>query len=249
MKTFKQLKFIFTMMLCLTTYQLHATDWTGSAPTVGEKYYLYNVGQQKFIAHGANWGTRAIPDEAGIQFTLQESNGKYRLYSGIGTGYLGADQYVDQAALDYTLEEVSGKTNVYYFTYVPNDNAKRYLLITNTGVVDKAQATTGGTWTDEGCQWMLITKAERDQMLADANASDTDPLDISYKYLENNRSTWYTEPYDNPTSIWSGWTVNGTGNTQWNNPNSLRDNNAEKFDTTFDNAINLTGLPHPSLLS
>lgn len=243
MKTKNHLKVFLTIVACLWAFPSLATDWTGSAPTVGEKYYLYNVGQQKFIAHGANWGTRAISDEAGIQFTLQESNGKYRLYSGIGTGYLGVDQYVDQAALDYTLEAVSGKTNVYYFTYVPNDNAKRYLLITNTGVVDKAQATTGGTWTDEGCQWMLITKAERDQMLADANASDTDPLDISYKYLENNRSTWFTEPYDNPNSIWSGWTVNGTGNTQYNNPNSLRDNNAEKYNTEFNNAINLTGLP------
>ncbi|MBQ6210647.1 MAG: hypothetical protein IJK42_12890 [Prevotella sp.] len=239
MKIYNYTKFFLSMLACVLALQAHATDWTGSAPTAGEKYYLYNVGQQKFIAHGANWGTRAISDEAGIQFTLEENNGKYRLNSGIGnTPYLGVDQYVDQAALDYTLVEVSGKTNVYYFTFVPNDNTMRYLLMTNSGGVDKAKETSGGTWTDEGCQWMLITKAERNQMLANGVGSDTDPLDITYKYLENNRTTWYTEPYDDATSMWSGWTLNGSGGYK-----GIRDRNGEVYNKDFDNAINLTGLP------
>ena len=234
------------MMLCLTTYQLHAIDWTGSAPTTGEKYYLYNVGQQKFIAHGKNWGTRAIPDEAGIQFTLQESNGKYRFYSGIGTGYLGVDQYVDQAALDYTLEEVSGKTNVFYFTYIPTDNKMRYLLINNDGIVDRAQATTGGTWTDEGCQWMLITKAERDQKLSQVEASDTNPYDITYK-IENNRTSWYRNPYSNADPFGFGSLDYGNVDGGQDAGSSFRDANAQAWTGTagrsWDASMNLSGLP------
>lgn len=248
MRITNQLKVFLTILACLWAFPTLATEWTGSAPTAGEKYYLYNVGQQKFIAHGANWGTRAISDEAGIQFTLEENNGKYRLNSGIGnTPYLGVEQYVDQAALDYTLVEVSGKTNVYYFTFVPDDNTMRYLLMTNSGGVDKAKETSGGTWTDEGCQWMLITKAERDNMLSQVEASDTNPYDITYK-IENNRTSWFRNCYTDADPFGFG-SLSGDGNVSGgvDAGNAFRDANAQAWtgaaDISWDAKMTLTGLP------
>ena len=165
------------MMLCLTTYQLHATDWTGSAPADGGQYYLYNVGAKKFLAHGANWGTRAIMDEAGILVTLESlGNGAYNIKTNVNSGngkyYFGSNYYTDADAWGLTFVEAS--TGVYYLTF--EDSGTKYLMIRDkeNGAFDKVNTTNaGGTWSADGVKWMLITKAERDQMLSRVEASDT----------------------------------------------------------------------------
>ena len=64
-----------------------AQTWTGSE--VGEgTYYLYNVGADKFLAYGADWGTRAVIDDVGIPVQLLNNNGTYRIQTNV-TGKSG----------------------------------------------------------------------------------------------------------------------------------------------------------------
>lgn len=238
------------MMLCLTTYQLHATDWTGSAPADGGQYYLYNVGAKKFLAHGANWGTRAIMDEAGILVTLESlGNGAYNIKTNVNSGngkyYFGSNYYTDADAWGLTFVEAS--TGVYYLTF--EDSGTKYLMIRDkeNGAFDKVNTTNaGGTWSADGVKWMLITKAERDQMLSRVEASDTEPFDITYK-IQNNRTSWFRSCYTNEDPF-------GFLNLDYGNVNggvdaggTFRDANAQAWTGTngrsWNASMNLTGLP------
>ncbi|MBR5061004.1 MAG: hypothetical protein IKX24_02550 [Prevotella sp.] len=252
MKTKNHLKVFLTLMACLWAFPSLATDWTGSAPTDGGQYYLYNVGAQKFLAHGANWGTRAIMDEAGILVTLESlGNGVYNIKTNVNSGngkyYFGSNYYTDADAWGLTFVEAS--TGVYYLTFVES-NVTKYLMITDTGdgTFNKVNTTNAGsTWSADGLKWMLITKAERDQKLSQVEASDTNPYDITYK-IENNRTSWFRSPYSNADPFGFG-SLSGIGNVSGgvDAGSAFRDANAQAWtgaaDISWDAKMTLTGLP------
>ena len=57
-----------------------ATDWTGNAVGAGT-YYLYNVGADRFLGYGANWGSMATLEHAGIPLTLTADGTGYKIVS------------------------------------------------------------------------------------------------------------------------------------------------------------------------
>ena len=84
-----------------------AQSWTASAPQDGGTYYLYNVGEGKFISGGNSWGTfMSLFPTNGISVTLEAAGtdlykiGTSPTYSGL---YMGNDLYVDKAATDINL--------------------------------------------------------------------------------------------------------------------------------------------------
>lgn len=59
----------------------HVVAPSGSTPTSGSTYYLYNVGTGKFLSRGAAWNTQAVINESGVPFKVTISDGKYTLTS------------------------------------------------------------------------------------------------------------------------------------------------------------------------
>ena len=187
-----------------------AQTWTGSE--VGEgTYYLYNVGADKFLAYGADWGTRAVIDDVGIPVQLLNNNGTYRIRTNVtgtsGKVFLGADFYIDQDPCDFTFTPVAnmGEKHVYTLSYMHSDGKTRYRnWVTGAKTFDQVQSVAaGGTWTLESLYWMLISKEERDQLFASGN-----PMDITYKYIENPNTTWHTGCFTTNNS-WQGTGLGG----------------------------------------
>ena len=189
-------------MVCAYTLGLNATSWVGSAPTGGGKYYLYNVGAQKFLARGGSWGSRAIQDEVGLEVTLAVAGeGIYTIST--ASGYLKVDQSVyvdgnDASQKNWTIE--SAGTTGYYIK-----NNGQYLTYDGSCYFEPSNNTNS-----QNSLWLFITENERSQKLANKEASAPNPLDISY--LIPNNST-VSRDNRNPFSLTiqsSDWGVAGT---------------------------------------
>ena len=55
-------RLLFGMML--SAIGAKAQSWTASAPVAGE-FYIYNVGANRFLTSGTNWGSHATLDPHG----------------------------------------------------------------------------------------------------------------------------------------------------------------------------------------
>ena len=219
-----------------------AQTWTGSE--VGEgTYYLYNVGADKFLAYGADWGTRAVIDDVGIPVQLLNNNGTYRIRTNVtgtsGKVFLGADFYIDQDPCDFTFTPVAnmGEKHVYTLSYMHSDGKTRYRnWVTGAKTFDQVQSVAaGGTWTLESLYWMLISKEERDQLFASGN-----PMDITYKYIENPNTTWHTGCFTTNNS----WQGTGLGGFNGRDAGiSYRDRNTEHYEKVYDTYIEATDIP------
>ncbi len=219
-----------------------AQSWTGSE--VGEgTYYLYNVGADKFLAYGADWGTRAVIDDVGIPVQLLNNNGTYRIRTNVtgtsGKVFLGADFYIDQDPCDFTFTPVAnmGEKHVYTLSYMHSDGKTRYRnWVTGAKTFDQVQSVAaGGTWTLESLYWMLISKEERDQLFASGN-----PMDITYKYIENPNTTWHTGCFTTNNS----WQGTGLGGFNGRDAGiSYRDRNTEHYNKIYDTYIEATDVP------
>ena len=219
-----------------------AQTWTGSE--VGEgTYYLYNVGADKFLAYGADWGTRAVIDDVGIPVQLLNNNGTYRIQTNVtgksGKVFLGADFYIDQDPCDFTFTPVAnmGEKHVYTLSYMHSDGKTRYRnWVTGAKTFDQVQSVAaGGTWTLESLYWMLISKEERDQLFASGN-----PMDITYKYIENPNTTWHTGCFTTNNS----WQGTGLGGFNGRDAGiSYRDRNTEHYNKIYDTYIEATDVP------
>ena len=156
-----------------------AQSWTGSAPAEGTTFYLYNVGQQKFLTSGNWWGTHAALDTDGMPVTLTASDGAYKIFDtavSFGTSKgLGSNAYVDNGSpAAWTFTQV-GSTSKYT---LKNDS---YYFVSNGKGVPVSTDTEPTT--DDG-YWQLVTK---DQLIANLNnATPSNPIDASF-YMTNPR--------------------------------------------------------------
>lgn len=156
-----------------------AQSWTGNAPAEGTTFYLYNVGQNKFLTSGHWWGTHAALDTDGMPVTLTASDGAYKIYDtavSFGTEKgLGSDGYVDNGSpAAWTFTQV-GSTSKYTLK-----NGDNYFMSNGSGI--PVNTTTEPT-TDDG-YWQLVTK---DQLIANLNnATPSNPIDASF-YMTNPR--------------------------------------------------------------
>ncbi len=233
-------------MAAMVGLSAYATDWTGSA--VGEgTYYLYNVGAGQFLSYGGSWGTQAVVDGAGIPVKLKANGSTYQIETDVtgtsGKVYLGADFYIDQNACDFTFTEVAGKTNVYTLSYVSGTTTKYRNWVTGAKTFDQVSAVgSGSNYTLESCYWMLIPESERNTKLANKEATESAPLNLTYK-INNPNTAYFTGCYssENPWTFGvenGGWAAGGR-----DNGSSWRDKNFEVYNKNFDNYIELTNMP------
>ena len=162
--------------------ETHPDIFTGNAPAAGD-YYLYNVGSGRFLCGGADWGTHAALGFPGVLMTLEATgtDGIYKLNTHLNNGddngnpkeYLNYSGYCDTWTEDsWKFNEIS--SGIYNIVRSSNEaNLLGYQSGTYNNVITDCITTTGPT-----NQWKLVTKAERDALLA--TATPEAPQDASY---------------------------------------------------------------------
>ena len=165
----------------------------GNVPEDGD-YYIYNIGQQRFLCGGGDWGAHAYVGFPGVEVSLISgteypedadpiSGFKFdtHLNNGGESEYLNYGGYMDTG--DQNLWEfvpVEGKENVYVIARATGElgpDGRRMLLGYRPGTYGNIDTDLYGE-DDPGNQWKLITKADRDALVATATASQ--PQDASY---------------------------------------------------------------------
>ena len=232
----------------------HPDVFIGDTPADGD-FYIYNVGLQRFLCGGGDWGAHAYVGFPGVEVTLisgtaftgdgQSHEGfviDTHLFNGNtdeGTPkeYLNYGGYMDTPDQNvWEFLPVEGKTGVYAIARAngeTNSSGERMLLGYRPGTYGNIDTDMYGT-DDPNNQWKLVSKAQRDALMATATANQ--PQDASYKILSpgfNQRedvSAWISQ-YDNG-SIWErGSNHNDFAYECWNGAD-------------FDFSQNISGLPN-----
>lgn len=207
-----------------------AQSWTGNAPAESTTFYLYNVGQQKFLTSGNWWGTHAALDTDGMPVTLTASEGAYKIFDtavSFGTSKgLGGNEYVDNdSPVAWTFTQI-GSTGKYTLK-----NGSNYFVSNGNGV--PVNTTTEPT-TDDG-YWQLVTKND---LIANLNnATPENPIDASF-YMTNPRvrRNW-------PKSIsGTGLNDNGSFNASAEGLYAGGCTSYGQWHKTFDNYQSLSGI-------
>ena len=173
---------------------VQALSYEGEAVVSGQVYYLYNVGAGKFLEGGSDHGTFATFAEIGVPITFTSvGDNLYTLSTGMGSGYLSAEGWMDQTAekANLTFAAVEGKENVYtlgtntaYFGY-DGSNAKMSLNVADAS--------------SDNAQWILVSKEQREEKLEMATAESG--VDASF-FLANPN-------FSRNVNVW-GWTDEGS---------------------------------------
>jgi hypothetical protein len=174
----------------------------GNVPAEGE-FYLYNVGQQRFLTGGSDWGAHAALGMPGTLITLEASGAEdgFFINTHLANGsddngpkeYLNYRGYMDCSKIDdwRFVEVADGKYNIYQYDY-----SDVYVKYNPDASVNEGQ----GDWNTVGtenhlpngqetvdpedldAQWILVTPAEREALLD--NATVDNPVDATF-YIVN----------------------------------------------------------------
>lgn len=172
--------------------KLNAADkqadvFSGSDPIVGGKYYLYNIGAQRYLAGGSEFGTHAAVSFAAQIATIEAAGDGYKIRTHIRNGleYLG-DVGGTTTYLGGTRTYVDTNGSVWYFTKLGNGAYTISTAKTNDGATLLGFA--GNDWwtVEDNCQgadnpnnqWRFVTKEERDALFETASAEH--PVDATY---------------------------------------------------------------------
>ena len=188
--------------------QTVAYIYTGVAPAAGE-FYLFNVGTGMWLNQGSDWCTHAAVDQAGLLITFEESGAGFVFHTPWGT--FNNSPYTDTPVTTvYTFQAVDGKDGVYNILegnrllgWNPQghtDGEKYWSSISNTEGADPA---------DPNFQWKVVSKAERDELLA--KATKAAPVDATY--LINNPSLQRQPGYN----VWAKEVDGGNGGARVDN--------------------------------
>ena len=156
--------------------ETHADVFTGNAPAAGD-YYLYNVGTGRFFCGGDDWGAHAALGFPGIIVTLEASGENFKIDTHLKNGdalhYLNYGGYCDtQTDETWAFNEVS--TGVYN---IARSSDSSLLLGYSTSTYNRLDTNKSGV-DNPNNQWKLVTKADRDALLA--TATEAAPQDASY---------------------------------------------------------------------
>ena len=184
--------------------QLHAERqsnvFKGNKPAAGD-FYLYNVGQQRFLTGGSDWGAHAALGMPGTLITLEESEVEtdFHLNTHLANGeqdggikeYLSYRGYMDSPkAGAWRFVETGEGSGVY--NILQADYPDVYVKYNPNASVDGVN----GDWTTVGtenhlpseqttvdpeeldAQWILVTQEERLALLKNATAEN--PVDASF---------------------------------------------------------------------
>ena len=153
--------------------------FTGNEPAAGD-FYLYNVGTGRFFCGGDDWGAHAALGFPGIIVTL-EGEGSYKLNTHLQNGddngnpkyYLNYGGYCDTWTSDtWAFIEVS--TGIYNIARSSDNNL---FLGYSAATYNRLDTDKSGS-DNPNNQWKLVTKADRDALLA--TATEDNPVDVSY---------------------------------------------------------------------
>ena len=144
---------------CVVTVEAAAVEPEAPKVESGE-YYLYNVGEKKFLSRGEHWGTCATVDKYGIPFvwTAEEYSLKF-LDSNVHLFETNDNNlYTDNASTGFAFEYTEGGY------LLKSQKSDRYLTI-----VDKAHTLKMVSVTNDAAAaslWQPMTKAEHDAIVA-----------------------------------------------------------------------------------
>lgn len=141
-----------------------------SEALAGGEYYIRNVGTGKFLAAGANWGTRAIVGRTGNRVTLEPTanEGVFNIRTTLSS--LSHDLWMD-ASGDFP------------FSFANIDGTRYYTISANgeslTADADNIVQKTVTDANDARQQWELLS---HQQLIDELNktASETNPLDATF---------------------------------------------------------------------
>lgn len=209
--------------------ETHENVFAGNAPEDMMDYYVYNVGQKRFLCGGDDWGAHAAVGFPGIPVTLYAAfdadgnevengfeidthlnNGGNSQYLNYG-GYMDTDNNGNQD--DWVFVPVEGKEGVYNIRRAVENTAegRGSLLGFRKGSYVAVDTDVLGE-DDPDNQWILVTKEDRDALVA--NASAENPVDVSYLIQapgfsqRESLEAWLSEP----TNIFGEGTWGRTGN-------------------------------------
>ena len=213
--------------------ETHANVFAGNAPAAGD-YYLYNVGTGRFFCGGDDWGAHAALGFPGIVVTL-EGEDTYKINTHLQNGddngnpkyYLNYGGYCDTWTGDtWAFIEVSA--GVYNIARSSDNNL---FLGYSTATYNRLDTDKNGA-DNPNNQWKLVTKADRDALLA--TATENAPQDASYLI----KSPGFSQREDV-----SAWTMTG-GASIWGRGGNHPDFAIEAYDKTAAGVEQtVTGLP------
>lgn len=162
--------------------------YKGAAAGAGE-FYFYNIASQKFLMGGSDWNTHAAVDVPGVLFTVTAEGDGFTInrFGGKDGNYLGYNGYTDIPGKDvWAFIPVAGKKNVY--NIVKGDNHALGLAFAPQSNTDADEMMDKEFWNtvsveaavakNANAEWKLVTKAERDALLA--TATETRPVDATH---------------------------------------------------------------------
>ena len=162
--------------------------YKGAAAGAGE-FYFYNIASQKFLMGGSDWNTHAAVDVPGVLFTVTAEGDGFTInrFGGKDGNYLGYNGYTDIPGKDvWAFIPVAGKKNVY--NIVKGDNHTQGLAFAPQSNTDADEMMDKEFWNtvsveaavakNANAEWKLVTKAERDALLA--TATETRPVDATH---------------------------------------------------------------------
>ena len=150
---------------------INAQDWTASPASAGS-YFLYNVGEGKYLTGGNSWGTHGSLDAHGLYCTLVSNGDGFNIATGNGK-YFGDNGFVDSGAAPWTFTAVEGLENTYTLY-----NSTYGYLVAVSGSSDLAASASAPT--DGLGYWKL---ASREALIEAANlseASEANPVDVTF---------------------------------------------------------------------
>lgn len=191
----------------------------GNTPEDGD-FYIYNVGLQRFLCGGGDWGAHAYVGFPGVEVSLISGteypeegdpiNGfkiNTHLNNGGESEYLNYGGYMDTPHQNlWEFLPVEGKDGVYVMARANREvgpDGQRMLLGYRPGTYGNIDTDMYGE-DNPNNQWRLVSRADRDALLATATADQ--PQDATYKILSPNFnqredvSAWVNQY--NTGSIW-----------------------------------------------
>ena len=160
-----------------------------SAAAGAGEFYFYNIASQKFLMGGSDWNTHAAVDVPGVIFTVTAEGDGFTInrFGGKDGNYLGYNGYTDIPGKDvWAFIPVAGKKNVY--NIVKGDNHAQGLAFAPQSNTDADEMMDKEFWNtvsveaavakNANAEWKLVTKAERDALLA--TATETRPVDATH---------------------------------------------------------------------
>ena len=172
----------------------HADVFPGAEPAEGD-FYLYNVGLQRFLCGGGDWGAHAYVGFPGVEVTLIMGSeapdagdpfSGYKIDTHLNNGgdseYLNYGGYMDTPNQNlWEFVPVEGKSGVFAIARANGEKngetGERMLLGYRPGTYGNIDTDMYGI-NDPNNQWKLVKKSERSELLA--TATTTNPQDASF---------------------------------------------------------------------